>query len=472
MKKTGKTSPRLDRFVSIQENYCRLRDNIASIIFPISCKPGFHNTIESLKKHLVKIAQNPDTKVELKEEICELYLKIGMLGIQEPQEGASAGPSMSPKHEESQNHESDVQIRTTEFLDLGTVIHYFKEIMETKGLPTDDIRKKTQQALEKLHSHGLITYYLGVPILEDIVFNNITSLIKLLETVFHHNIQEFLRFETLPPDVAVNLFDDNHTTFNAHVKNLEQNGIMSSQLLSALLQKSKCQIKEEAVIRLLEQLEVGFAYVPDNSDTENVFIPFFVEKAIPEDELHHKKAEMLKTGPKRLSLQGKMRAEMSPTFFHFLIVRMYKEIHHVKAQFKKTKGWSNCFFAELAENTTKLMFLLNENSEVEFFFQADIGTVTQHRALFNWLGITFQEQEKLTEIWWLGLVFDVILICTICKWLSQDGECVIPLEDVIRDDSPCDKVQCDSVEWLPRGIMLPLSKGTSPIVCLIKYTSL
>ena len=469
MKKTGKMSARLDRFVSIQENYYRLKAKIANIIYPVSCKGKFQYTIERLQKHLMSIAQNPDTKVVLTEEDCELYLKIGVLGIPESDSGHSA-PGLSTKHEDSKMGEVDVQIRKTDFLNLRTVIHYFEEILNKKGLPTDDIKNKTQEALENLHTHGLITYYPGVPILEDIVFNDIKTLIKLLETVFHHNIQEFLRFESLS-DVAVELFDHSQMKFKAHTRNLEENGIMSPQLLNALLLKSKCQIKEEAVIRLLEKLEVGYPYIPDDSDREHVFIPFFVEKTIQEDELNHIKAEILNMGPKRLSLHGKICAEMEPTFFHFLIVRMYKEIHHVKGQFKMTKRWSNCFFAELAKNKTKIMFLLNENSEVEFFFQGDIKTVTQHRDLFNWLDITFQEQEKLTEIWWLGLIFDVILICTMCKWLSHDDECVIPLEDVIRDESVLPEVKCHSEKWLPRGIMLPLSKGTSYISSIVFSTT-
>ena len=416
----------------------------------------------------MSIADNPDTKVVLAEEDCELYLKIGVFGIHDSEDGNVGSSDSSTESDDSQTDESHApkpipgksQIKETEFLHLQTVTRYYEEILKAKGLPTNDIEKRTQNALQNLHTHGLITYYHGVPSLEDIVFNDIKTLVKLLETVFHHDIKEFLRFETLPEDAVVRYFDDNETTFNKHVKQLKESGTMSPELLNTLLQKSKCAIDAEAVVRLLEQLEVGFPFRTDGSSTEQVFIPFFVEKEIPEDELNQRKTDMQRMGPKRLSLHAKIRAEVSQPFFHFLVVRVYKEIHNVKNLHKKTMRWNNCFFAELAENNTKLLYLLNGKGEVEFFFQSDIETVSQHRLLFDRLGITFRDQEELSDIWWSGLIFDVILICTNCKRLNHDGPCEFPLDEVIGDDSVADVVQCrNAANMLPKGIMLPLSKG-------------
>ena len=472
MKKTRRRSARLGRFESIQENYITLGETIGNTIIPVSCKPGFQDTITALKEHLVSIAGKPNTKVILAEEDCELYLKIGVFGIHDSEDGNSSGSDSSSESDEpppdkmhvSKRIPGNIQVKETEFLQLKTVIRYFEEILKKKGLPIDNIKKRTQRALENLHTHGLITYYLGIPSLEDIVFNDIKTLVKLLETVFHHNIREFLRFETLPHDAAVRFFNDNQTKFNNNVKDLEQNGTMSLELLKALLQKSKCAIEAEAVIRLLEQLEVGFPFVPDGSNGEHVFIPFFVEREIPEDELNRRKTDLQKMGPKKLSLHGKIRGDVSQPFFHFLVVRVYKEIHNVKHLLKKPMRWSNCFFVELAENNTKLLYLLNGEGEVEFFFQGSIETVAQHRSLFDRLDITYKDQEQLSEIWWSGLVPDVILICTNCKRVKHDGPCEIPLDEVIGDDSTSDHVFCEKTEErLPRGMMLPLSKGISYI---------
>ena len=490
MQRTRRKSSRLSRFVSIEKNYRTLRDTIGSTIYPVSCKPGFQDTIENLKKHLMSIANNPEKKVDLAEEDCELYLKIGVFGIHDSKDRNSSSSDSSSESDESDTDSSycnsssesdesqtdDILVKETEFLHLKTVIGYFEEILKDKGKPIDDVKEKTQKALKNLHTHGLITYYFGVPSLEDVVFNDIKTLVKLLETVFHHNIREFLRFETLPKDAAVEIFDDNQTKFDIHVKNLEQNGTMSLELLETLLQKSKCKIAAEVVIRLLEQLEVGYSFTPDGSNTEHVFIPYFVESELQEDELNRRKADLEKMGPKQLSLHGKIRGDVSQPFFHFLVVRVYKKRHNVKRLHKKTRRWSNCFFAELAENNTKLLYLLNGEGEVEFFFQSDIETVSQHSLLFDRLGITFEDQEKLSDVWWSGIAFDVILICTNCKRLKHDGPCEIPIDEVIGDDSTLNVVVCENYdEKIPRGMMLPLSKGilylSETLFCPARYFS-
>ena len=186
-----------------------------------------------------------------------------------------------------------------------------------KILETSD--EDTEYVLSELHKRGMMVWFMNNGVLRNMVFNNLKSFVELLKTIFDHNITD-IKYAELEPKL-LGIFKHKERSFNTARESLVEHGLMSSQMIELLLQQKRCDISVEAIIELLEKIDVGFRH-----KNNYVFIPFFVEnKHIPQDIKLELESLTIVT-PTNIGLQTKIEGNIPVIFFSYFVVKLYRKL--------------------------------------------------------------------------------------------------------------------------------------------------
>ena len=207
------------------------------------------------------------------------------------------------------------QIKFMSFLEAKEKLTEINKALGKKKATDND----TKYALSKLNQRGMMVWFMNSGKLENIVFNDLKGFLELLKTIFSHEIAN-ITYHELESGLQ-SIFRNKEKIFDIAMNSLLQNGLMSSQMIQLLLQQKRCNISVEAIIELLEKIDVGFRH-----KNNYVFIPFFVEnKALPQD-IKLEIENLAIVTATNIGLQTKIVGNIPVIFFSYFVVKLYRKL--------------------------------------------------------------------------------------------------------------------------------------------------
>ena len=463
----------------------------------VSCVPGWEGTVTDVVKVLTDFAANHKHLVMLRRIDQELFISIGKLGVRDAI--TLKFPKSKPyeeKHPErelvademsdiNQSKPAEKKVETEEKYDVvqpestdtketlrqqyvtfEEVEDVFRPILK-KYYPDKEpqLKEELQRSLVNLKKRGLIAYFTGNKKLEDIIFNDISTMVNILRCIFHHNKEDFLEFYSLDEDLQNKLYEGDSTKFQAEVEDLQRHGIISPSLIKVLLNKCSCSIDGEVVIQLLHHLHVAINVANDPSSEIKAFIPFFLEGVEADENIEAKKKEIARCHNQVLSIHTILEAcnGIPKPFFHQLLVKLFGKISEKHTIQKNNKAWKDGVSVSLSTHQAKLMMIYRSDKKIEIIIQANIQDPDGHR--FIWEQITFVDTESkdLRVSKFPGLPLVYYLICTHCMiedienpWMWSIGILLKPYRE--------STFECGhATTGFPRALVAPLSESKFPI---------
>ena len=146
---------------------------------------------------------------------------------------------------------------------------FFKAI---QFLQQGKIMKQFRSALEYFRAVGHVLYFPDNPALQDYVFHNKDFLLKLMQSCFHHNLNEATDFSDLLK-----------TTEGCHIglmlKQYQEEGLLAIELLQFLWRQYGLSKEEErAVLELMMKFHICY---PVDASAKLIFFPWFLKRNEP-----------------------------------------------------------------------------------------------------------------------------------------------------------------------------------------------
>ena len=144
-------------------------------------------------------------------------------------------------------------------------------VKHTHVLQKAKIEKKFRSALDYYHAAGHVLHFPDNPILANFVFHNKDFLLKMMQSVFHHNLKNSIDFGDLrkTTEVSVELM----------LQQYEEEGLLAIELLHFLWQKYGLEEEEERAV--LEIMKKFYICYPVDILQEVLFFPFFLKSNEP-----------------------------------------------------------------------------------------------------------------------------------------------------------------------------------------------
>ena len=482
----------------LHEKHCKSLQHIKSQLdsekIPcVSCVPGWEGTVSDVAKVLTEFAEKHKHLVMLRPIDKELFISIGKLGIREemtlefPQtqpyqennperklaseEMANINQSkpteMKMEREEKDNVLQSESTDTKEtlrqqYVTFEEVQGIFRPILK-KYFPDKEpqLKEELQKSLVNLKKRGLLAYFTGNKNLEDIIFNDISTMVNILRCIFHHRREEFLDFQNLDKELQIQLYEGKPTKYQAEVEELQRHGIISPSLIKVLLNKCNCSIDGEVVVDLLHHLNVAVILANEQCTGLKAFIPFFLEDVEADGNIEEKKEEISKCHNRVLSIHTILEARtgIPKPFFHQLLVKLFGKISEKHTIQKNNKAWKDGVSVSLGNHQAKLMMIYRSDKKIEFIIQANIQDQDGHRLI--WENITFVDTESkdLKESKFPGLPLVYFLICTHCviEDIENPGMWHI---DILLKPYRESTFECEhATTGFTRTLVAPLSEG-------------
>ena len=497
-----------DHKMSIEEalrKYEMLRDNMESCTHLISCVEGFDKTVDKVKERLLELSERPGSMVYLEESHQRLYEELGKVGLDVPQmkqtdepisTAAKAKSSKKPflkkmwdkvksktqtqskavqdKVEASNSQASPMQ--RTQYATLDEAVAVFKAILTELGLTTEAVEEQTKEALAKLSDHGFLIYFRDSQRLSNVVFNDLKTFVNVLKCIFHHQADEFLQSNSSDELVKKHFgFENAEKQFHAEIKRLRDNGLMTPKLLQFLLDKSNCAIDSNTVMELLDKVDVGYLFRPqqiaeaaavseENSDPL-VFIPYFVNKKEQKDvdltlfqDIEHSDID-------QLSLTVKMTGRVKKPFFDYLVVRLYERLYPYRATQKLIMHRCG-FHATLGKHDIRISLTMPRKGEIKFVVKGSVKTLEGHRTIFEFFKYFDEDSTVGMRKWWRGMPGKKVFICTNCS----PSKCERCVSNVLKETHCNQMIFCEgSNVQIPSALVFPLSASKFYEVINVRY---
>ena len=471
---------------AVHEKHLKNFEYIKSQLHPdkvlcVSCVTGWEGTVTDAVKVLTDFAKEHKDVGMLEPIDQELFISIGKLGIRDDmtlefpkskeekhpeRELATDGMFDTPaamkmfrekKDIDFQSESTDTkEILRQQYVTFEEVENVFRPILE-KYYPDKmtQLKLELQNSLVNLKKRGLLGYFTGNKKLEDIIFNDISTMVNILRCVFHHNRDAFL-------------YETTHTKYQADLEEYKEHGVVSSSLIKVLLKKCSCSIDSEVVIHLLHRLSTAIV-VPDEQSPEGsekkVFIPFFLEDVKPDESIEEKKKEISKCHKRVLSMHTILvtRNRIPRPFFHQLLVKLSGEILEKLRTQKNNKTWKDGISVSLGNNQGKLMMIYKSDKEIEFIIQANIQDPVGHHLIWKYIKFVNTTSKDLRESKFPGLPVMYYLKCTHCNIANVEPE-IWDIDDLLRMSHTVSTLECKRTKTgFTRTLVAPLSEGKFPI---------
>ena len=477
----------------------------------LSCAQTFEIYITQLRDWLLNFAKNAtDVDVLLDVIDRDLFIEIGVLGIREPILGhaeesvmvQTAGaveqsvmwehkdplqeqptesitkkasrlerdsrnilgnrpPLTIPDTSSDPQGEKDIEL-TQQFMMLPEVQEIFETVAEKHNREVQDLEKETKQSLINLSKRGVISYFPGEEQLDRYVFNNVSTLINVLCCVFHHDLRRILTFDNIPFHLQEQWYQRSERRFKMDLEELDRFGILSRSLLQVFLTIIRCEIEVEVVAKLLQKLDVGINIMPDTDTRRLTLVPFLVRQTIDEKELQDHLDAINQCSGNKLSLDFFLQGNFVDSFFHQLLVKIYKKFGQNSKTNKKNHAWRHGVWLTLPEKDVKMMVYWKEERQIHFVIQGDVSKKIGHDYLWECIDYVMEAAKDLQESGYQGLVLDFILKCTECRIMKRSSEHTHEWDiGEIKQKNPVPKYVCEYCdEPIPAALLSPLPKGS------------
>ena len=343
-----------------------------------------------------------------------------------------------------------------QFLTFSEVLEVFKPIFK-KYYPNcqqEQLQKELKKSLSNLKQRGLLRHFTGDKDLENIIFHDISTLVSILRSIFHHDLQTSLTYQ------LAHRHYNNRLDFKRDILSLSQHGILSMTLLEHLLQQSNCLISATIVAKLLSSLDVGIIFTDDTSKKNKVFIPYFLENVQAPEDIEKKKEDITTCKENFLALQTVVDTNAPTTFFNQLMIKVYQTLQRVLPFRKAVHIWSQGLFVSLDEHRGKLMLYHNAQNEVEFFISADVTHIDGHHLLWEYVQLIDTSFLNIQECKFPGLPGVYILKCTECCLTGSTDIYEFFVHEMLNPDiQPKESFSCGDTSDLPRALISPMPKG-------------
>lgn len=282
----------------------------------------------------------------------------------------------------------------------------------------DDIRKQILSDLRKLHSYGLLIWLEGTPKLENYIFNNLSSLNDILKTFFTHNKDELL-YQRLPSDLQQYLTSEKiwQSDYDNDLQCLFNEGLLSSSVMKVMAKR--CGFDEYAVLEeLVNHLNIGYQ-VPlgdDHPQKGDIFFPWYTECSVPSDNLaKHLKQLMIPNND--FIVHHIVYSGLIPSaWFYTFCVHIYRHILNESTSDVR-KFWKNSLFATFGRLNVFLTCKKNKKNEDEMhiYVSTKVESTEGIDELWQFMDMSQEIINNLTDHWWPGLVTSRYLICVHCS---------------------------------------------------------
>ena len=474
------------------QNYRGLKEQIQQSSFlEVSCVPGWEDTVKTVTSCLMEFADKQKHLVMLRPIDKELFVKIGKLGIKEcmiePQmsgtdepripgyrrmnEGSQLpGANISKERQDSTYpgqtaatnvksllpKDQRVETMQQQYLTFSEVLKVFGPIFRKyqPNCQKEQLPEELEKSLSNLNKRGLLRHFTGDKELENIIFNDISTLMSILRCIFHHELQTSLEYQ------LTNRCYENRFEFDRDIANLTQHGMLSMILLRHLLLEGKCLIPANVVAKLLSSLDVGIIFTDDTTQKEKIFIPYFLENVQAPQDIEEKKQAITSCQKNVLALQTVVDTNAPTTFFNQLMIKVYKTLSKILKFREAIQLWSQGIFATLDKHQAQLMLYYNSQNEIEFFVRADVTHIDGHKLLWDHVELINTDYSEIKQCKFPGLPAVYILKCTDCR-LSGSTE----VHDFLVDEmlnlvgQPSEIFKCGKKENLPRALITPMPQG-------------
>ena len=448
-----------------EEFYCQL-GKIGTVVGkkrelePHTVKLGFRKIGPELIPSVTDVTVKP---VEKEDEGSQISAKAGV-----QTEGVNEGEVFSDETISTAHHSSDVMTlskpQVQNSLDYVTGIdgEKLKQLQrEGKIILFDEaaelyekISKKypgscgdVRECLKQFHSHGLCLWFQGHPLVEKIVFNNLSFFKDLLSSLFHHKALT-MSFSELDVGLKSQLFDDVEENFLATLKRVSRKGLVSKKMLMILLHQNKFDEEVDTVMELLQQLDIGHHHCA--GDEPLLFVPFFVDQNEIPDDIKRILPHLEVCSRNEFALSYQLKGYIPSTFWHHLSVKL---MHHLPdpSDTQQQTVFRNGLWV-IVDGLYLLVHFTRNIVKVVIRGKTESDSV---HSVWKWTRIICNKIVTLIQISWPGLVPRIMLDCNNCKthqWF---------LIKMLKEENDDIYVRCDGdlLKQVPSLLVRPPSKG-------------
>ena len=173
-------------------------------------------------------------------------------------------------------------------------------------------KKDLELCLEFLHNIGKLLWYKDNDNLKDVVFNNMSAVVEVLQELFRHNLCEYITYN----DSKHGKFIGTRTEFDSELIAFHQTGILSENLLKCIWNTIDTRMEHfETLKQMIIQLELCFIE-EGKENTSLLRFPWFVHREDSE-------GIVVKQWPESLP-PGRLQYSLVYTFFHRIPSTMYE----------------------------------------------------------------------------------------------------------------------------------------------------
>ena len=519
---TAKTvnSNNIETIEFVKNKYSLIKDNIRKNLLLASCQEGQSESVKEVKISLLKMAD--DCKIIMPKTAQELFTLIGKTAAKsnrfklrspEIQKPSGAHVTSNVETTSDRNMSRNVGVfetfrnavarvfkkgkghnRTVDraysyshkdapYLYLDEIIPTYKSILYKLRLPSDNIRERLKNTLQFHHHQGFLMNFRSDNELDNIIFHDMTVLLEIMKTLFHHNRTNIFKIEDTDPqkhrELLCKLYGNNEKKYKDDNKRYQE-GLLSHELLSYHLEIRNIGIDAKIVMHLLTCIEAGFTCQPEKSNNDYIFIPFLIEQKTFQSSKEILKEVMLTTDA-GLSLSCQLLGNFPITFWSYLVVAT---IVKLKIQRQTNEIWQNGFYATVGQKNTALYIQYTNPEQIDFYIKAKCDDKVGHELLWKYIRVFNNECRRLVAEWWPGLITKKVLKCPECHMkntmqemnkqkvpiLSSDSKssttspavAEFDLEDILQDEDEAEETCCcDNGCKLPAALIKPLPKGLS-----------
>ena len=463
----------------------------------VSCIAGWEESVQKITTFLLRFAENPKHQISLRPIDKDLFVRIGHLGIKErmikpdstfPINLSSVEKVHTPNiriktydrkefekqfeaeivsgdvdiHEQETNRALQKEAAVSRELQLMTFKEVMKEYQKTHAkhnplednLSSTEIQIEAKRSLQILRNSGLIKFFSNNLDFEDIIYNDLNTLVSIMDCVFNHQAKKSLTYKGFEQYYATEML------FEEDLDKLQRLGILSGKLLRCLLHQSKCTIPALQVAKLFSKLKVAFEFEEYVHEEDiSIFIPFFLDENPPTD-LHQRIVQVATTGNNALSLETVLMAAAPQVFFYTLMVKLYEKVHEHFAFLDSVVTWNRGIYVALNSHSGELLMMQNDDHTITFFIRVDISEATGHQLLWSYVEFVLQGSLTIKIIKAPGLPLDYILKCSHCKIEGLEKRKRFLVQKMLSQrNQKSQTFSCGSDIHIPRALIAPLPEG-------------
>lgn len=466
-------------------------------IYIVSCKQNIG--VDILRKKIMLTGE----KTVIEKRYIVFYQMYGMLGLNKDKQdqNETRDPNLRELYESQTPVVSDVKPKAKQVppknteIDLEQESHNSNADLLSFGFESDeeiscaDWYTETEQALERysmltrkevdvklkndfencltcLHSLGLLFWFKKVPSLRKFIFNDLNYFILLIQSVFNHNIENDIDFNSLTWKQRKEMKFDKKK-FAAQISKLKTSGKLSKDLLKVFLAKHNFQNISDEIADLFIKLNI-LTGIPG---TEDYFMPWYTDG---KEQPPHISTAILEANKfsteNRLAIRTVFEGYIPKTLFFHLCLSLHDN-------FKKSdliSIWDKNMWVQARKLNVHLEH--TDESFVHMITNSDVsGTGESLKALWCCIEHMYQKSLEYQETVWPGFVNSVYFKCPHCILRPVDGniaEYSVGEQSKINASEAqytiCDK---DVSEELPHAMLHPISKGTGLLIIVLHLSN-